>query len=155
MSLRTVIVHFVFSQGVERGARQRNYASLGDELQSGQEHLLAQVRRLPDSPANLEQMAHMIGIERWSQSRLKTLLGAELTLDEYDGYRPAVDLTLAQLADEYRKTRQASIALLKELQANEIPLTAKARHNDAGDISASAWFYYFMQHEGGHKTRMK
>jgi hypothetical protein len=101
-----------------------------------------------DTTRNRQTASHIVGIERWGQQRLRSLLGEPPVMDEYDGYRPGPDCTLRELADEFPQTRQATLALLQVLADRKIPLTQQVLHNESGLMSVGAWFVYFENHAG-------
>jgi hypothetical protein len=95
--------------------------------------------------SNAEVLAHIIGIERWGQRRLRVLLGELGTLDEYDFYRPK-EKDLAALRTIFQTTRQETISLCKSLRMAGIDLGARVLHNQLGEISLLGWLYYLNLH---------
>ncbi len=91
-------------------------------------------------------LRHITGIERWGQNRLRVFLGQPLTLDEYDGYRPANNLTTEQQREEFRKTRAQTVALVQQLAAANIAKDSHVRHNQFGPISLRGWLRYLEFH---------
>ena len=142
MSLLGVILRFAS----ERDAKGASYEDLLERLDKNEEESLPHFASAADTIINRARAAHIIGIERWGQSRLRTLLGELLVMDEYDGYAPSTDLTTSELAAEFTRTRAATKALVQELQGNGISLSKTATHNELGDISARAWIAYITNH---------
>lgn len=57
-------------------------------MEQAADEVEARIATAAESKENQTLARHIISIERWSQGRLRTLLGEELVMDEYDGYRP-------------------------------------------------------------------
>ena len=88
-------------------------------------------------------MRHIIGIERWGQRRLKTLLGEPPLTDEYDSYQPAESLEFSALKAEFKSTRAETVKLLKTLQKKGLAKTGTAHHNGMGDVPITIWARLF------------
>ena len=58
---------------LEGPTRRRSYAELGRQLDKAGTRLDARLARAADTESNREWARHIIGIERWGQSRLKAL----------------------------------------------------------------------------------
>lgn len=138
---------------VERGAKDKDYAHLIHRLETDREAVVARLQAGRDTPRSRNVAAHVIGIERWSQRRLRGLLGEPPISDEYDGYRPSTDLTLAALCEEFVATRAETIALANRLQAAHITVRQTAPHNDLGDVTVGGWFTYIASH-GVRESKM-
>jgi hypothetical protein len=109
----------------------------------------------PDTPANRQQLRHIIGIERWGQRRLKTILGEPPIHDEYEGYQPAETLDVAALRDALSATRAETLAIVNAIQQKGVAETAKANHNDMGDVSLKLWLRYLTMHANFESKRVK
>jgi hypothetical protein len=144
MSLFGKIFRFI----TEWDARGKDYPDLLARLQKNEEKSLPRFANAPDAPGNRARASHIIGIENWGQSRLRVLLGKPLVMDEYDGYAPSTDLTTAELAKEFEKTRATTKEIVRELQAKGVSPTATVKHNEIGDISAAGWVVYISAHTG-------
>lgn len=156
MSIGKKIMHFVFGTLLlENPSKNKTYEQLIGALEAGQAEVAARAAGKADTPQNRNQFGHIIGIEKWSQRRLKTLQGEPAVQDEYDGYRPDASLNMDALRSEFAQTRQESIAIAKALQAAGVPKTATAQHNDAGDISVGAWLTYITDHANRESRRLK
>ena len=99
-----------------------------------------------DTPANREKLRHIIGIERWGQRRLKTLLGEPPLTDEYNGYQPAESLDFKALRAEFKSTRAETAKLLRTLQKKGLAKTGQAYHNSMGEIPITVWAGYLTMH---------
>lgn len=91
-------------------------------------------------------LRHISGIERWGQSRLRVLLGEPFVLDEYDGYRPATDLTVEQQREFFRETREETVNIVQQLIDTNVPATQRVDHNDFGPFTARGWLRYLHNH---------
>jgi hypothetical protein len=130
----------------EQGAKGKDYDALAAQLEQGRRIAAGRFAAASDSGKNRHQAGHIIGIERWGQRRLRTLLGEPLVMDEYDAYRPGPQASMAELAVLFDETRSETITVLSELQHAAIALTMTAPHNDAGDLSVGGWIVYLSQH---------
>lgn len=132
--------------------------SLADLIRSAKEDgqtINAHLAGKPDKPENHQQMRHVIGIERWGQRRLKTMLGEPPIQDEYDGYQPAEDLDLAALRDEFSAARAETLAIVDAIQEKGVADSAKANHNGMGDVSLKIWLRYLTMHANFESKRVK
>lgn len=132
--------------------------SLDDVIQSAKESgqtIDTYLADKPDTPKNREQMRHVIGIERWGQRRLKTILGEPPIHDEYDGYQPATDLDLNALRNEFSATRAETMSIVDAIQKQGVAETAKANHNGMGDVSLKLWLRYLTMHANFESKRVK
>jgi hypothetical protein len=133
---------------IEWGARGKSYSDLLQRLQDNETATYKRFANATDVELNRSRASHIIGIERWSAHRMRTLLGEPLVIDEYDGYRPGDDLSMDELAEAYRQTRAATYALIRELQVKGVALSQRVWHNELGDISLGAWIVYISSHAG-------
>lgn len=115
-------------------------------LETSGEALAQRFRGASATPRSLEQARHIIGIERWGQSRLKQLLGGPILNDEYDGYRPDELATMPALADAMTATRAETVALVRALQAAGKTGVETAPHNELGELSLLGWIVYLRDH---------
>lgn len=109
----------------------------------------------PDTPKNREQMRHVIGIERWGQRRLKTMLGEPPLQDEYDGYQPSPELDLGALRDAFSATRAETLAIVDQIQKKGVAESGRAYHNGMGDVSLKLWLRYLTMHANFESKRVK
>ena len=140
----------------EYAAGRRTFGELCTQLETSGQALLARAAQgAADDDANRRQLRHVIGIERWGQRRLRTFLGEPTVTDEYDGYCPPATLTLADLAGEFRTTRQDTVAIGRRLEATDPLAIDKVVHNDFGPLSAKAWLHYLELHARLEGWRLK
>ncbi len=124
----------------------KDYADLLAQLERTQDVVYTRMLNAKDTTLNRERAAHVIGIERWGARRLRVLLGEPLVMDEYDGYAPSTALSMAELAEEFKQTREATAALVRQLRDAGVKLDQTVKHNEAGDLSAAGWIYYVENH---------
>lgn len=133
----------------ERPATKLTLDELGARLGAGGEEVARRAAAAGDSPANRDRLAHIVGIERWGQRRLRTLLGEPPVRDEHDGYRPGADLAWDDLRAAFREAREQTRALAVALGRAGVPRGRTVPHNDFGPLSAGGWLLYL----NGHATR--
>lgn len=132
----------------EWAAKGQSYEDLQRRLQRNEATTYKRMVNATDFSYNHKSAAHVIGIERWATQRLRVLLGAPLVMDEYDGYAPSKELSMPELAEEFKRTREETKALLSELQRNGVELTRTVAHNEFGEMSLRAWIFYIENHTG-------
>lgn len=98
-----------------------------------------------DSEHNRKLLSHISGIERWGQSRLQAALGAPLTMDEYDGYRPPREAGWVELQAAFQSTRQQTVALARQL-GQAVQAGVKVPHNQFGPLTVRSWLRYLDMH---------
>jgi hypothetical protein len=146
MAIRDTIAHSVAYVLVERPARKQTFVQLIDKLEKSGQAIEARAATAADNAANCEKLRHISGMERWGQRRLRVFLGKTFIQDEYDGYRPAPDLKLAQQREFFHTTRQATLALARQLADAKLSETATVPHNFVGKLSARGWLTYLDRH---------
>ena len=149
--LKKVVTHFM----LERPVRNKSYAEVGYILEASGENISQHISRVKDSEANRAKLRHIIGIERWVQSRLRVALGDEFTKDEYDGYAPSADTTWQQLKDDFASTRAITIGLTNELIIQNVPTILKIEHNSFGPVSPRGWLRYIDFHSNWESKGLK
>ena len=140
---------------IDRQAKKLTLAQLLADLGAGSEKVNAALRSASDSPVNRNRMAHIIGIERWGQSRLRAFLGEPVAEDEYEGYRPAESLRFAELGDTFGEVREQTLQIGQELADAGIPLTDTAPHNQLGAMPLASWLYYLNMHANLEAIKMR
>lgn len=139
---------------LKRPTRSRTLASLADSCERHGQQLATQLADLADNDANRQQLSHIMGIERWGQSRLKVALGEPLKQDEYDGYRPDPATSWADLVASFSDVRAETVDLARRIEAagaGDTPI----RHNQFGDLDPRAWLYYLTFHADQEAKRLK
>lgn len=148
-------ISFLFKTVFQLQIRNKSLTDLLVAAQAEGTTLSALIANKPDTPANRQQLRHIIGIERWGQSRLQTIVGGPALQDEYDGYRPAETLDFAALRQEFTATRAATVALVQQIQQRGLAETGRAHHNGMGDVSVAIWLRYLTMHAGMEAKRIK
>lgn len=141
-----LIERFLSEYLTERPARKATWEQQLANLEAGGAALQARLAAAPDLLRNREMLRHIIGIERWGQSRLRTALGAPLIMDEYDGHRPDEGQSWAALREGFAATRAGTLALARELQAAGIDRARPIPHNQMGSITVGGWLQYLKFH---------
>lgn len=106
-----------------------------------------------DRPSNAAVLAHIIGIERWGQRRMRVALGEPLLSDEYDTYRPA-ETSVPALRAAFLATRQETVSLCKSLRMAGVDPRTRIHHNQLGSISLLGWLFYLTVHAGVESLRI-
>ncbi|MCB0062655.1 MAG: DinB family protein [Caldilineaceae bacterium] len=148
-------VSFIFRSVFQLQTINKSLNDLIQAAEAGGQTIDQHVADKPDTPANREQMRHVIGIERWGQRRLKTMLGEPPIHDEYDGYQPAADLDLNALRAEFDSTRAETLRIVDAIKEKGIAETARANHNGMGDVSLKLWLRYLTMHANFESKRVK
>lgn len=138
---------------VERPGRKVPLAAWAQKLAESGEAISTRVATV-QTPQAATVLRHITGIERWGQRRLQVALGEPLLQDEYDGYQPAT-ADLATLREEFRTTRQATVALAQKLAAAGVSDQVKIRHNQFGPISVRGWLSYLNTHATFESKRIR
>ena len=131
---------------MENASTKQTFDALIADLQSGGVKLNTTLAQKPDADKNRSTLAHIIGIERWGQHRLRSLLGEPLVIDEYDGYCPAKTTSWPELVKLFATTRAESVTLAQNLQQRGIGKSVTVPHNSFGDLSVGAWLSYLTAH---------
>lgn len=140
---------------LERPGRKWTMAAWGEKLAASGESIERRLEKYPDSQRNRQVLNHIIGIELWSQSRLRVGLGEPFKEDEYDNYRPPQTRTWEQLKAEFRLTRKKSVALAEALDNNQADQFMMVKHNRYGLITLGAWLRYLDMHANLESKRIK
>jgi len=136
----------ILYMSVQFQIRNKSLDQLTARAEESSKTILTRLANKTDTPQNRKKLRHIIGIERWGQSRLKTLLGEPDLQDEYDGYQPAESLDFKALRNAFKQTRTETVNLVRKLQKKGVAATGKARHNGMGDVSVPIWVGYLNQH---------
>ena len=126
--------------------RGKDLDQLVEELRESGEKIYQTVENKEGTEHNHNTFTHIIGIERWGQSRLKVALGERLEMDEYDGYRPGKERPWADLRQDFVETRQQTIGLARRLGDPAVDQALVIPHNQFGDLSLHGWLHYLRYH---------
>lgn len=155
MSLLQKLIGAGLRPRIRGKARGKSLEQLAAQLGASFGQLEPLYARALDTAGNREALNHWLGIERWSQSRLQVARGAELRMDKYHGYRLPEGTSLAELIEAFRQTRQASIALARELAAEGIDPALRIPSNDLGELSVAEWLEYIDDHSSRERIRLR
>lgn len=119
---------------------------LTEELRQSGEKIYQTVGQKAGTAHNHGTFTHIIGIERWGQSRLKVALGEPLMMDEYDEYRPSKERPWADLRQDFMETRQETTELARRLADPAVDQMMVIPHNQLGKLSLQSWLHYLRFH---------
>ena len=148
MSLFDNILGSIVHTMTERSARGKSYADFQRALEKTGQTVHGRFTASSDTSGHRERGKHIVGIERWSQSRLRVALGEPFQRDEYDSHRPSGDLDMPALAQIFADTRAETGRLARELEAAGVPLNQTINHNQMGEFTIGAWLSYIITHAG-------
>ncbi len=150
MGLRQIIVNRFLEQPFKR----LHVEEIAQRLELDGHKLARTFAAAKDSPGNRNLLSHITGIERWGQSRLQVALGAPLTMDEYDGYRPPHEASWAELQTALRDTRQQTVSLARQL-GPAIAAGVQVPHNQFGPLTVRSWLRYLDMHANMEAKKLK
>lgn len=146
MGLKEKFTGFVAGLFLERPVAGKSYAELAQQMEGAGARIRTRLSGKSHTEFNHRVLSHIIGIERWGQSRLRVFLGDPLVQDEYNGYRPARDLPWEELVGQFVSTRTETTALARSLDDASVAPDTKVLHNQFGPLSARAWLHYLQTH---------
>lgn len=129
-------------------------AQMAQTLAHSGKALSQQFEKLSNNDRNRQVLNHIIGIERWGQSRLRVALGEALVRDEYNGYRPARETDWVTLKQQFTETRAATVALVQDLDKAGV-VSRKVWHNRYGEITVKGWLRYLNIHANMESKKMR
>jgi len=143
------------AQALERPAGRLSYPELGQGLERGGVLLAQRAARAADTDANRAVLTHIIGLERWGQTRLQVALGQrEFVRDEHHPYKPGAGATLRELQDLLPGTRARTVDLARQLAAAPPEEGLTVEHNALGELTPKAWLRYLTQHADVESRRL-
>lgn len=155
MTLRATILHAVAGLMFERPTRGLDHARLRARIVASQAPFQALIAAKGDTTENRTMLAHIIGVERWSQARVRQLLQTGVVFDEMDEYVPSAAQPYADLVALAGATRQVSVETLDALAAAGVPVTQTIAHNQFGALSVGGWSQYFVMHANLEAKKMR
>lgn len=127
--------------------RDKSVDDLVTELEASGSRITQQLMNKQPTERNYKLLSHIIGIERWGQSRLTVLEGAPFVAGEYDPFRPPVGLSWNELQDQFKETRAKSLGMIKQLDSrSDVNGHMTVLHNDFGELNLSTWSHYLRLH---------
>jgi len=145
-SRREDVRHLVVERVLERPTRAKRYAELADDLYVAGERLGLRLQRTRPGAAASGVMRHIIGIERWGQSRLRVAFGEPFVRDAHQPYKPPREATWEELTQDFHDTRAETVAIARGLSSDPPPPDWRVEHNALGPLSARAWLRYLQLH---------
>lgn len=139
---------------LEWPSRRKTMAQMAQTLANSGQALSQQWEKLSGTDRNRQVLNHIIGIERWGQSRLRVALGDAFVRDEYNGYRPARDTDWATLKQQFGETRAITVSLVHDLDKAGVA-SRKVLHNMYGEITAKGWLRYLHIHANMESKKMR
>ncbi len=130
----------------ERPSKNKSYTELANQLTAGRNVVLERATTAAGDAKAHGILTHVTGIERWAQNRIRVALGEQFRDEEYDGYRPAKELSWADAQQQFEATRNDTLALCGELMAAGVDSNTKVRHNSFGEMAISGWLQYIYGH---------
>jgi hypothetical protein len=144
MTLKERFTGIIVTVVIERPAKRLGFTKLTQNLSDSGEALHRDLERIEGTDKNLEQLRHIIAIERWGQRRLKVALGEPFLQDENHAYKPATDTSWNILKEMFTATRAETLTLTESLKTTDITLTVP--HNQFGLLSVLGWLRYLETH---------
>lgn len=138
---------------IEMPAARKSFTDLQQDLEQGRNVILERATKAGDTDYHRKVLNHIIGIERWGQSRLKVFLGEPFIRDEYDSYRPARETSYTDLQRQFDETRQITLHLAAELATTPIHHSLRSMHNMFGPLTSRGWLYYLYFHANAESMR--
>lgn len=146
MGLKERVTGFVAGLLLERPVAGKSYADMAQQLEEAGQSIHTRLSGKNYTEFNHRVLSHIIGIERWGQSRLRVFLGNPFVQDEYNGYRPARDVPWDDLIGLFSATRSQTVSLARALDDALIAPDKTVLHNQLGPLSARAWLRYLQTH---------
>ncbi|MEM9950432.1 MAG: hypothetical protein AAF846_02435 [Chloroflexota bacterium] len=139
----------------ERWAKRNSYQHIKTQIETEAKIIHTSIQSATQNKVNHQTTTHIIGMERWIQSRIKVALGSPYIQEEYDNYRPPQNASWEQLEQEFIATRELSCELCDQLIAENIDKSLKVNHNQFGNITIGAWLEYLNFHSKTHAKSIK
>ncbi len=155
MSLLQKLIGAGLRPHVKRRARGVTLEQAAVNLEKSRDELRPRIMNATDTPGNREALNHWIGIERWSQNRLRVAQGAPFVEDRYRGYRMAEGSSLTDLQAQFFAVRDDSIGMAHELARTGVAPTLTIKHNDLGELTVVEWLTYMEDHPRREIIRLR
>lgn len=139
---------------LERKIQGKSYQQYNQRFQESSSYIQNLIDLAEANQKNRWELLHIIGMERWMQSRMKVALGALLVQEEYDGYRPPDDTSWHDLKQMFIDVRKDSCDLCAKFDAKNVDPAQKIEHNSVGPLSVKAWMEYVVSHSNRHANKM-
>jgi hypothetical protein len=154
LSLMSFLLHAVGGLFFDRPAQRYTKDALLGRLETQQTKLVEKFRSSPQTPRNASVFTHIIGIERWAHTRLRTRLGAPLrATEEYDQYRPPNTTPFYELAKLFEEARNETIAIARAIPVDEYK--QRIPHNQWGQLTVAGWLNYLIVHAWAESQKVR
>jgi hypothetical protein len=144
-AFRMMIQRWFINLYMERSLRKLSMQEIADKVQLAGEHLVQELDTCVQNEENRHLLRHIIGIELWSQHRLRTVQGEPFELDEVDRYLPPQKESWSSLVHTFEKARSETVSLIRNLDDKAIR-GIYIPHNQFGDFSVRSWIKYLTMH---------
>ena len=155
MTLRQRAEAFIKDRVVERPAQKLGLAGLRSKLAAEDTKLQTRFAEAGGSEAHRKTLRHIIAIERWGQTRLRSALGEPLRDDTNHDYKPDGAVPWAGLQGQFAETRAQTLQLVQQLVDAHIDPTKTVPHNQFGLLSVAGWLRYLNFHASVEAKRIR
>jgi hypothetical protein len=144
MGLKEAVSHFAGRVYFDKPALKLSLAEHADALRRSGEEIRAGLARAAGDERQRAKLRHVIGIERWGQSRLRVFVGDAFVSAGHRPHLPPESASWEELVREFGEMRAQTIALAERLAAENA--TGTVTHNQFGELSAQGWLRYLNGH---------
>ena len=144
MGLKEAVSHFAGRVFFDQPARKLSLGEHADALRRSGKDIEARLAGAAGDDRQRAALRHVIGIERWGQSRLRVFLGDAFASAGHRPHLPPESASWQELVREFGEMRAQTVALAERLAA-ENP-TSTVPHNQFGELSAHGWLRYLNGH---------
>jgi flagellin-specific chaperone FliS len=144
-AFRMMIQRWFINLYMERSLRKLSIAEITEKVQLTGESLLQELDSCLQNEENRHLLRHIIGIELWSQRRLRAAQGEPLELDEVDRYLPPQKESWSSLVRTFQNTRSETVSLIRSFDDTAVK-GIYIPHNQFGDLSVRSWIKYLIMH---------
>lgn len=155
MGIKATFIHGGAKLVLELPGQRKSLAAWADQLVASGEQIDRCAATAKDGAKAQQLLRHISGIERWGQRRLRVFLGESAIMDEYNGYRPATNLSIDEQRAFFRSTRAETVALVRQLAQTQIEPTMRVTHNDFGPLTPRGWVRYLDMHASIESKKIK
>ena len=144
MGLKESLSHFMGRAYFDKPARKLSLAQHAAELRRSGDDIRARLARAEGNEKQRAKLRHVIGIEKWGQSRLRVFFGDPFASAGHRTHLPPEGAPWSELVRGFGEMRGETVAIAERLAA-ENPATTVS-HNQFGELSAHGWLRYVNGH---------
>ena len=144
MGLKDRLSHFAGRVYFDKPALRQSLAEHAAALRESGEEINAGLAGAAGNEKQRARLRHVIGIERWGQSRLRVFLGDAFISAGHRPHLPPDSASWDELVREFGEMRAETVALAERLAAEQPTTTVS--HNQFGELSAHGWLRYVNGH---------